>query len=333
MSTDTLLRTASLSLHFYQRYGVLKQHKNTIKAVDGVSLDILPGETLGLVGESGCGKSSLGKALLNLHAPTGGEVYFKEHCLTGLNQKQWRNLRPQMQMVFQDPFESLNPRHTVSHILEEPLIVHQRGNQAERHRRVEELLEVVGLGNDALNKYPHEFSGGQRQRIGIARAIALEPELLICDEAVSALDVSVQAQILNLLLDIQQKMHLAMLFISHDLSVVQHISDRIAVMYKGKLVEIGEAQRVCESPAHPYTRALLNAVPGFGKDWRKVEMVQGEISTREAEAGCAFAPRCPHAQARCLQDEPVLPETNETHRPRAACHFPLPHSQAGMVDS
>ncbi len=323
MATDSLLRIDSLCLHFHQRYGVFKQHKTTIKAVDGVSLAIEPGETLGLVGESGCGKSSLGKALLNLHTPTGGSVYFRERQLTGLSNREWRSLRPHMQMVFQDPFESLNPRHTISHILEEPLIVHRRGGPAERQRRVQELLDVVGLSSDALNKYPHEFSGGQRQRIGIARAIALEPELLICDEAVSALDVSVQAQILNLLLEIQQRMHLAMLFISHDLSVVRHVSDRIAVMYKGKLVEVGDANTLCEQPAHPYTRALLNAVPSFGKHWAGNDTVRGELSTQDAMAGCAFAPRCPKAQPHCLQHEPELEVRAEDSAVRVACHYPL----------
>ncbi|WP_372747572.1 ABC transporter ATP-binding protein [Litorivivens sp.] len=319
---NPLLEARDLKLHFIQRYGVFKQHKNTIRAVDGVSFCIYPGETLGLVGESGCGKSSLGKALLNLHRPTGGELRFQGRAITQLDNKHWRPLRAKLQMVFQDPFESLNPRHTVGHILEEPLIVHRRGTPAERQARIRELIDLVGLNDEALSKYPHEFSGGQRQRIGIARAISLEPDVLICDEAVSALDVSVQAQILNLLIEIQQRMHLAMLFISHDLSVVRHISDRIAVMYKGAIVELGDATEVCERPAHPYTRALLDAVPQLGKPWHESTNIHGEASTTGSEAGCAFAPRCPRAADRCYRERPVL-DSPDTGSRIAACHFPL----------
>lgn len=327
-----LLTVSGLKLHFVQRYGVFKQHRSVIRAVDGVDFTLYRGETLGLVGESGCGKSSLGKALLKLHQPTAGDILFSpenggEHNIAKLSQAELRPLRAKLQMVFQDPYESLNPRHTIEHILEEPFIVHRQGNRQERRQKLEALLDLVGLSHDALGKYPHEFSGGQRQRIGIARAIALEPELLICDEAVSALDVSVQAQIINLLLKIQQQMGLAMLFISHDLSVVRHISDRIAVMYKGKLVEQGDAQTLCDAPAHPYTRALLNSVPKLGHDWLTVDVARGEVDTQATNKtpACAFAPRCPRAQALCREREPeLLALTGDSATRLAACHFPEP---------
>lgn len=325
--SEALLTVSGLALHFVQRYGVFKQHRSIVRAVDGVDLEIFPGETLGLVGESGCGKSSLGKAILKLHQPSAGDIWYRDHNLAKLSQADLRPLRAKLQMVFQDPYESLNPRHTIEHILEEPFIVHKQGNRQARRQKIEALLNLVGLGHEALNKYPHEFSGGQRQRIGIARAIALEPELLICDEAVSALDVSVQAQIINLLLKIQQEMGLAMLFISHDLSVVRHISDRIAVMYKGKLVEQGDAQALCDDPAHPYTRALLNSIPRLGHDWMNAEVASGEIDTQtgHSETACAFAPRCPKAQDLCRNSQPQLiaVSTDSTLR-LAACHFPEP---------
>ncbi|MFT5576672.1 MAG: oligopeptide/dipeptide ABC transporter ATP-binding protein [Bermanella sp.] len=325
--SEALLTVSGLKLHFVQRYGVFKQHRSTVRAVDGVDLEILPGETLGLVGESGCGKSSLGKALLKLHQPNAGNIWYRQHNLATLSQAELRPLRAKLQMVFQDPYESLNPRHTIEHVLEEPFIVHKQGDRHARRQKIEALLDLVGLGHNALSKYPHEFSGGQRQRIGIARAIALEPELLICDEAVSSLDVSVQAQIINLLLKIQQQMGLAMLFISHDLSVVRHISDRIAVMYKGKLVEQGDAQALCDAPAHPYTRALLNSVPRLGHDWMAAEVASGEVDTQtgQSETACAFAPRCPRVQALCLKREPELIAVSRDSTPRfAACHFPEP---------
>ncbi|MDX1269738.1 MAG: ATP-binding cassette domain-containing protein, partial [Oceanisphaera sp.] len=261
--TSPLLAVSDLKLHFPQRSGVFLQNRQYVKAVDGVSFDIYPGETLGLVGESGCGKSSIGKALLNLYRPTAGQVIFDGQNIADLSERDMRPHRRQLQMIFQDPFESLNARHPVGTILEEPFIIHRIGDAAERRRRVLKLLEQVGLDARAIDKYPHEFSGGQRQRIGIARAIALRPQLLICDEAVSALDVSVQAQILNLLLEIQQEMNLSLLFISHDLSVVRHMSDRIAVMYLGVLVETGPADQIYEQPRHPYTRALIDAVPSI----------------------------------------------------------------------
>ncbi len=317
--TEPLLRVCDLALHFPQSQGFLRP-KLSLRAVDGVSFELHRGETLGLVGESGCGKSSLGKALLNLHRATAGEIYFDEREISGLSHQQMRPLRRNMQMIFQDPFESLNSRHTVASILEEPLIIHRLGDHQWRQKRLRELLEQVGLPASAAGKYPHEFSGGQRQRIGIARAIALEPKLLICDEAVSALDVSVQAQILNLLMDIQQQLSLAMLFISHDISVVRHMSDRVAVMYLGEIVEIGDAQALCEHPAHPYTRALLAAVPQLGGAALPQVAVSGDMPSPMAmPSGCRFAGRCPHQRQRCLNEQPTLQKRNDGRA--VACHF------------
>ncbi|WP_372861373.1 ABC transporter ATP-binding protein [Spongiibacter sp.] len=317
--TEPLLRVSDVKLHFPQSQGLLRPTLS-LRAVDGVSFELHQGETLGLVGESGCGKSSLGKALLNLHPPTAGHIHFGGQQIVGLNHRQMRPLRRDMQMIFQDPFESLNSRHTVASILEEPLIIHRLGDRQWRQQRVQALLDQVGLARSAASKYPHEFSGGQRQRIGIARAIALKPKLLICDEAVSALDVSVQAQILNLLLDIQQELSLAMLFISHDISVVRHMSDRIAVMYLGQIVEIGDARELCTQPAHPYTRALLAAVPQLGGDALPPVAVSGDMPSPMAmPSGCRFAGRCPHQQQRCISQPPAL-EARDDGR-AIACHF------------
>ena len=318
--TEPLLQVRDLALHFYPARRLFKQGP-ALRAVDGVSFELGAGETLGLVGESGCGKSSLGKALLNLYRPTGGEVVLNGQRINQLSDRQMRPLRRDMQMIFQDPFESLNARHTVGSILEEPLIIHRIGDRASRQKRVAALLDQVGLPASAIDKYPHEFSGGQRQRIGIARAIALQPKLLICDEAVSALDVSVQAQILNLLMDIQRELGLSMLFISHDISVVRHVSDRIAVMYLGEIVEIGEARALCEQPAHPYTQALLAAVPQLGADHLPVVALDGEMPSPMAmPAGCRFAGRCPHQREKCLQSAPALTGENPASR-AVACHF------------
>lgn len=255
-----LLRIENLKQHFVSGKGIFKKGY-TVKAVDGVSFSVARGETLGLVGESGCGKSTLGRTILKLYEPTDGKIFFEGKDITQLSAKEMRPLRKDLQIVFQDPMESLNQRHTVGMILEEPFIIHKVGTPAERKQWVRELLVKVGLPEEATNRYPHEFSGGQRQRIGIARAIALKPKLLICDESVSALDVSVQAQILNLLLQLQQEMNLAIIFISHDLSVVKHISDRVAVMYFGKVVEMGDAREIYSNPQADYTKKLLSAIP------------------------------------------------------------------------
>ncbi|PSU28892.1 ABC transporter ATP-binding protein [Photobacterium lutimaris] len=255
-----LLRIENLKQHFVSGKGIFKKGY-TVKAVDGVSFSVARGETLGLVGESGCGKSTLGRTILKLYEPTDGKIFFEGKDITQLSTKEMRPLRKDVQIVFQDPMESLNQRHTVGMILEEPFIIHKVGTPTERKQCVKELLVKVGLPEESTNRYPHEFSGGQRQRIGIARAIALKPKLLICDESVSALDVSVQAQILNLLLQLQQEMNLAIIFISHDLSVVKHISDRVAVMYFGKVVEMGDVRDIYSNPQADYTKKLLSAIP------------------------------------------------------------------------
>jgi peptide/nickel transport system ATP-binding protein len=257
---EEVIRIENLKQHFVSGKKLFNKGY-TVKAVDGVSLSVRSGETLGLVGESGCGKSTLGRTILKLFEPTDGKIYFQGKDITDLSAKQMRPLRKEMQIVFQDPLESLNPRHTVGMILEEPFQIHKVGTQSERSQWVGELLEKVGLPQDAVNRYPHEFSGGQRQRIGIARAIALKPKLLICDESVSALDVSVQAQIINLLLQLQREMNLTIIFISHDLSVVRQVSDNVAVMYFGELVEYGKTLDIYNNPQHDYTKQLLSAIP------------------------------------------------------------------------
>ncbi|QQD19916.1 ATP-binding cassette domain-containing protein [Spongiibacter nanhainus] len=323
---SNLLTVDQLCLHFPQGKRLWGEPP-VLRAVDGVSFKLDRGETLGLVGESGCGKSSLGKALLNLHRPTSGSVHYQGRDIAGLPEKQMRPLRRDLQMIFQDPFESLNSRHTVGAIVEEPLIIHRQGDRKSRQQRVMALLDRVGLPASAADKYPHEFSGGQRQRIGIARAIALTPKVLICDEAVSALDVSVQAQILNLLLEIQQELELSMLFISHDLSVVRHMSDRIAVMYLGKLVEVGDAEAIYQAPRHPYTQSLLAAIPSIGKTRVSHPVIAGDLPSPLIEQpGCGFYSRCPYRQADCKSQRPTLTPSGTPQQPargqhHAACHY------------
>ena len=334
MSTP-LLEVRNLTKHFPVRAGVLMRQVGIVHAVDGVSLRLERGETLGLVGESGCGKSTVGKTLLRLHEPTSGSIFFEGRDITSLGRTQMRALRREIQIVFQDPLESLNTRHSVGRTLEEPFAIHRLGTAAERRRWVAELLERVGLPAEAAQRYPHEFSGGQRQRIGIARAIALRPKLLVCDEAVSALDVSIQSQVLNLLLDLQQQMNLALIFIAHDLSVVKHMSDRVAVMYLGQIVEQASAESIYASPKHPYTRALLSAIPvpnPVDRERRRASRVvlSGDVpSPIDPPSGCRFHPRCAYARADCATRAPTLDDiaksvhgvAESAQNGAVACHY------------
>ena len=316
-----LLRVDNLRMHFPVREGLLLRARRFNRAVDDVSLHINAGETLGLVGESGCGKSTLGRCLTRLYRPTGGRIEFKGRDITQLRPRALRPLRQQIQMIFQDPMESLNARHTVGEILEEPLIIHRKGNAAERGRRVRELLNIVGLAARSADRYPFEFSGGQRQRIGIARAIALNPELIVCDEPVSALDVSIQSQILNLLVDLQREFKLAYLFIAHDLAVVKHMSDRVAIMYLGKLVETADSETLYRDARHPYTRSLISAipVPDPHREQKRIVLTGDVPSPIAPPAGCHFHPRCPFAEPRCAQQYPELREVDAGHL--SACHL------------
>jgi peptide/nickel transport system ATP-binding protein len=325
MTKEILLNIKDLKLHYPIRGGVLFRQVATNYAVDGVSFEINKGETLGIVGESGCGKSTVAKAILRLHEPTSGQVEFEGKEIQSLSRREMRELRQDMQIIFQDPMESLNSRHTVGTILEEPFIIHGIGSRDERQKNVSELLDKVGLQQDAVNRFPHEFSGGQRQRIGIARAIALNPKLLICDEPVSALDVSIQSQILNLLVDLQRDLDLTLLFIAHDLAVVKHVSDRIAVMYLGKIVEINDAEKLYQNPVHPYTRALLSSIPVPNPEKKKKhEVLTGEVpSPINPPSGCHFHARCPHVQDKCRTVVPKLQPVSSEQKPDwlVSCHY------------
>ncbi|HSI87736.1 MAG TPA: dipeptide ABC transporter ATP-binding protein [Pyrinomonadaceae bacterium] len=301
------------------KYFPVENSADLVRAVDGVSFDIMPGETLGLVGESGCGKSTVGRCLLRLHEPTNGHVIFEGTDLVGLPNRQMQALRREMQIIFQDPYASLNPRLTIFSIVSEPLKIHSVGGRGERRERVADLLSKVGLDPKYMDRYAHEFSGGQRQRIGIARALALNPKLIICDEPVSALDVSVQAQVVNLLQDLQQEFGLAYLFISHGLAVVEHISNRVAVMYLGKIVELTTAEDLYLRPLHPYTQALLSAIPHPDpKQKRERIILTGDVPTPiHPPSGCRFRTRCPIAIDECARVEPDLKELEPGHF--AAC--------------
>lgn len=321
---NLLMEVRDLQMHFPVTKGVIFQSRvGDIKAVDGVSFQIMRGETLGLVGESGSGKTTLGRCILQLLKPTGGQVRFRDQDLTQLSGKEMRPLRRELQVIFQDPYGSLNPRMTVGSIVEEPLIIHKQGNREERRRRVGELFEVVGLNPSMMDRYPNEFSGGQRQRIGIARALAVNPTFIVCDEPVSALDVSIQAQVINLLSSLQERFDLTYLFIAHDLSVVRHISDRVAVMYLGKIVEITDRDELYQDPKHPYTRALLSAVPipdPVIEASRERIVLTGDVpSPIDPPAGCSFHPRCPFAMEVCREETPALKPTSEGHS--VACHL------------
>jgi peptide/nickel transport system ATP-binding protein len=322
-SEEPLLRVEGLVKHFPAR-GVQRQRGSVVHAVDGVSFEIAVGETLGLVGETGCGKSTVARLVTRLLEPTGGRIVLEGNDITHWSRRKLRPLRRDMQIVFQDPYASLNPRRRVSSIVEAPLRAHRVGSRDERRRRVQEVLRLVGLDPSHADRYPHQFSGGQRQRIGLARAIATNPRLVVADEPVSALDVSIQAQVLNLVDDLRKEFGLALLFISHDVSVVRHVSDRIAVMYLGKIVEVAETERLFAAPAHPYTAALLAAVPiaRVGGTRRARVPVTGEPpSPLDPPSGCRFRTRCPLAQEVCAEVEPPLEPRG---RSLVACHFPLP---------
>jgi oligopeptide transport system ATP-binding protein len=307
---DPILRVENLRVHFPITTGVLgRKEVARVRAVDGVSLTVAPGETLGLVGESGCGKSTTGLAILRMQTITSGRIVFEGLDITRLDQNRMRPIRRRMQMVYQDPYGSLDPRMTVASIVAEPLIVHGIGNRASRRDKTAALLELVGLTPEMASRYPHEFSGGQRQRIGIARALALEPALLICDEPVSALDVSIQAQVVNLLAELQSRLGLSMIFIAHDLAVVRHVSDRIAVMYLGRIVELASRDQIHDNPLHPYTRALLAAIPIPSptiEAARERSAVTGEVpSALNPPSGCRFHTRCPFVMDRCRVEDPA----------------------------
>ena len=293
-----------------------------VQAVSEVSLTIAPGEVVGIVGESGCGKSTLGRSLLRLIEPSGGQVLFEGKDIMGLSRRELKPFRRDMQVIFQDPFGALNPRHTVSEIISEPLKVHRIGTRAEQKARVAELLSIVGLSPDSDKRFPHEFSGGQRQRIAIARALALEPKLLVADEAVSALDVSIQSQIINLIADLQKRLSLSILFISHDLSVIRHVSDRIAVMYLGRIVEVGTADEIMDTPKHPYTQALLSAIPRPNVPRTQRVVLKGELpDPANPPKGCAFHTRCPKVMDVCAQIRPDLVRRQTDSGAEIACHL------------
>jgi oligopeptide transport system ATP-binding protein len=340
LNGDTLVRVEDLRVHFPITSGIVFQKKvGAVQAVDGLTFDVRRGETLGLVGESGCGKSTTGRAILQLIRPTTGRVLYEGGDLANLKGKRLREQRKRMQMIFQDPYASLNSRMTVGDIIGEPLLVHRMGDKAGRKAKVRELLETVGINPNTLNRYPHEFSGGQRQRIGIARALAVEPNFIVCDEPISALDVSIRAQIINLLQQLQREFGLTYLFIAHDLSVVRHISDRVAVMYLGRVVELAENATLYEAPMHPYTQALLSAVPipdPEAEERRRPVVLAGDVpSPVEPPSGCHFHTRCPAArEGLCDVEDPSLLEVRPGHW--AACHLitetDYPHIGAGEDD-
>ncbi|MCD4801755.1 MAG: ATP-binding cassette domain-containing protein [Anaerolineales bacterium] len=326
MSKDNkiLVEVRNLKKYFPVTGGLFFNKTKEVKAVDGVSFDIYQKETLGLVGETGCGKTTVGRTMLHLYEPTAGDILFDGVDLNSLGERELRHTRRRMQMIFQDPYASLNPRMTVGSIVGAPLDVHTKQNRKTKQARVQELLDIVGLNPDFVNRYPHEFSGGQRQRIGIARALALNPEFVVCDEPISSLDVSIQAQVVNLLEELQKRLGLTYLFIAHDLSMVRHISDRMAVMYLGKVVELADRDEIFLNSLHPYTQALMSAVPVPDPDLAEKKdriILDGDIpNPSNPPVGCNFNTRCPVAKEICFTDEPEYREEKENHW--VACHFP-----------
>ncbi|RME58510.1 dipeptide ABC transporter ATP-binding protein [Candidatus Parcubacteria bacterium] len=320
---EVLIRVENLVKHFPIYRGVFRRQVGAVRAVDGVSFDIYRGETLGLVGESGCGKTTLGRTILQLYKPTSGKVIFDGVDLVTLSDNEMRQMRQRLQIIFQDPYASLNPRMTIGDTLAEPLRVHGMGNEQEIRKAVRELLELVRLSPDFASRYPHEFSGGQRQRVGIARALALSPEFIVCDEPISALDVSIQAQVVNLLEEMQERFGLTYLFVAHDLSMVRHISDRVAVMYLGVLVELADRDELFDHPLHPYTQALLSAVPipdPVAEGKRQRILLEGDVpSPVNPPSGCRFRTRCIYAEAICAEEQPEWREFRPSHF--VACHF------------
>lgn len=323
MSEKTLLEIKDLKMYFENRKGLLGKKIEYVKAVDGVSFTIRQGETVGLVGESGCGKSTTGYSIMRLYRPTSGSIIYDGVDIAGMSAKEVWPYRKKMQMIFQDPYASLNPRMTVSDIIGEPLDIYHLCEGKERQERIYELLNTVGLGKEHASRYPHEFSGGQRQRVGIARALAVNPEFVVCDEPISALDVSIQAQVVNMLEDLQASLGLTYLFIAHDLSMVRHISRKVGVMYLGSLVELAETEELYEHTLHPYTKALISAVPELDpaiSKTKKAQMLTGDVpSPIDTPKGCKFASRCPHATKKCMEERPVFKDAGGGHF--VACHL------------
>lgn len=323
LEQTAILEIKNLKKHFVMTKGIIKKNTTKVRAVDGLNFDVYQGETLGIVGESGCGKSTTGQLILGLLDATEGNIYFQNRDLAVLSQEELRKARRDLQVIFQDPYSSLNPRMTVEELIGEPLVVHKLASGKKLREEVIELMKLVGLGEHQLKRFPHEFSGGQRQRIGIARALALKPKVIVCDEAVSALDVSIQAQILNLLKKLQRELGLTYVFIAHGLPAVRHISDRIGVMYLGRMVELSDRDEIFEKPLHPYTQALLDSVPIPDPKLRKEhQLIEGEIpNPSNPPSGCHFHPRCPYATDRCRQEDPEYREIMPKHF--VACHHPL----------